>query len=122
MDLLSEDDVCGQRLVRIVSRGNSILAELSRLAANTPKVFFGQADPTTHQYLSILFDFEYLKNPDHYDAAIGRSIELLDIDDEFQENNMMIIERFYNLFVSQQLLCGVRPHLLRASNHNLILQ
>ena len=89
MDLLSEDDVCGQRLVRVVSRGNSIMAELSRLAANIPRVFFGQADATSSRYLQILFDFDYLKNPDNYEASISRSIDLLDVDDEFQENNMV---------------------------------
>jgi len=98
MDLLSEDDVCGQRLLRIVSRGNSILAELSRLAANIPQVFLGRADATSERYLRVLFDFDYLKNPDNYEASINRSIDLLDIDDEFQENNMVIIERFYVLF------------------------
>ncbi len=98
MDLLSDDDVCGQRLTRIVSRGNSILAEMSRLAANIPRVFFGQADATSVKYLNILFDFDYLKNPDTYDAAISRSIDMLDTDDEFQENNMVIIQRFYLLF------------------------
>ena len=37
MDFLNEDDVCGQQLLRLVSRGNSILAELYRLSDHVPR-------------------------------------------------------------------------------------
>ena len=39
MDFLAEDNVCGQTLLRLVARGNSIIAELKRMALATPSVF-----------------------------------------------------------------------------------
>jgi len=40
MDFLSPENVCGQSLLKLVSRGSSILAELQRLADHIPKLFF----------------------------------------------------------------------------------
>ncbi len=38
MDFLSEENICGQNLLKLVSRGSAILAELQRLSDNIPKV------------------------------------------------------------------------------------
>lgn len=40
MDFISEDNYCGQSLLRLVSRGNSILAELLRLSGYIPPVTY----------------------------------------------------------------------------------
>lgn len=40
MDFLSEENVCGQSLLKLVSRGSAILAELQRLSDNIPKVSY----------------------------------------------------------------------------------
>jgi WASH complex subunit strumpellin len=37
-EFLSEENVCGQTLLKIVARGSSILAEMQRLASCVPKV------------------------------------------------------------------------------------
>ena len=39
MDFLAENNVCGQTLLRLIARGNSIIAELKRLAAVIPPIF-----------------------------------------------------------------------------------
>lgn len=38
MEFLSEENVCGQNLLKLVSRGSAILAELQRLSDYIPKV------------------------------------------------------------------------------------
>ena len=38
-DFLAENNLCGQTLLRLVSRGNAILAELLRLSDFIPSVF-----------------------------------------------------------------------------------
>ena len=38
MDFLSEDNACGSSLLKLVSRGSAILAELQRLSTYIPKV------------------------------------------------------------------------------------
>ena len=39
MDFLAENNVCGQNLLRLVARGNAIIAELLRLRSYVPQVF-----------------------------------------------------------------------------------
>lgn len=56
---LSESSPCGLTLLRLVARGNSIIAELLRLADNIPLPFLpGQTDPTHAKYGVLLFDFK----------------------------------------------------------------
>lgn len=38
-DFLSNNNVCGQNILRLVSRGNAIIAELMRLKEYVPPVF-----------------------------------------------------------------------------------
>eukprot|EP01027_Heterolobosea_sp_BB2_P007140 GEZU01010652.1.p1 GENE.GEZU01010652.1~~GEZU01010652.1.p1 ORF type:complete len:835 (-),score=235.13 GEZU01010652.1:84-2588(-) len=96
MEFLSETNVCGQTLLRLVSRGNAILAELLRLSNHIPPVFASD-DP---KYRDILFDFKYLKSAELFENRIESSAELLDLDEEFRENHIAILERFYLLFES----------------------
>ena len=39
LDFLSEDNTCGQTILKLVSRGNAIIAELLRLSDFIPPVF-----------------------------------------------------------------------------------
>ena len=100
MDFLDEDNLCGWCLLRIVSRANAIIAELLRLSDHIPPVFQGKTDPQQPRYGEVLFDFQYLKRPEDFEKAVTASDELMDIDEEFQENHMAILERFYQLFES----------------------
>lgn len=38
-DFLADNNLCGQALLKIVSRGNAIIAEILRLKDNVPKIF-----------------------------------------------------------------------------------
>eukprot|EP01031_Cornospumella_fuschlensis_P040079 gene40079-48840_t len=103
MDFLSKDNQCGQSILRITSRGSSIIAELLRLSANIPEVFLGAdkiKDPEQRKYLEVLFDFQYLQQPEDYEKRINDNLDLLDLDQEFQENHEEILDRFYKLFES----------------------
>lgn len=102
-DFLASENLCGQNLIRIVSRGSAIIAELLRLSANIPEVFLGAdkiKDPEQLKYLAILFDFQYLRDPEENERKVNSDIELLDLDQEFQENHDDILSRFYKLFES----------------------
>ena len=103
MDFLSKENLCGQNLLRITSRGSAIIAELQRLAANIPEVFLGPdkiKDPEQRKYLSVLFDFQYLREPEEFEKKINDDVNLLDLDQEFQENHSEILLRFYKVFES----------------------
>lgn len=39
MDFLDEQNLCGQYILRLVSRGSAIIAELLRLSKNIPPCF-----------------------------------------------------------------------------------
>jgi WASH complex subunit strumpellin len=99
MDFLADGNVAGQNLLAIVSRGSAIIAELLRLSDNIPPVFFmGKEDAV--KYKAILHDFSYLKNAELHENKISEDVALLDLDEEFRETNIEIIERFYKLFES----------------------
>lgn len=61
MDLLAENNVCGQAVLRLVARGNSIIAELMRLADYVPQVFRLETRAEQQKYGDIILDFTYFK-------------------------------------------------------------
>jgi WASH complex subunit strumpellin len=102
-NFISPDNLCGQNLLRITSRGSAIIAELLRLAGYIPEVFLKTEDIKDKEQLrygEVLFDFHYLREPDDFEKKINDSQELLDLDNDFQENYGDILERFYGLFES----------------------
>ena len=71
---LAENNPCGWTLLRLVARGNSIIAELLRLADNIPLPFQpGQTDPTHAKYGVLLFDFKCAAPPAAMAAAAQRA-------------------------------------------------
>jgi WASH complex subunit strumpellin len=86
----------------LVARGSAIIAELLRLSDHIPPAFLGSPDDETERrrYATILFDFRYLKNSDQFDDAIDGDAESAERDEEFRENHMVLLERFYQLFES----------------------
>ena len=78
-DFLADTCAAGQTLVRLVSRGNAILAELLRLSQNIPPVFKLSANPKENtgapmaKYTNILFDFRYLKNTDLFEEKVEKN-------------------------------------------------
>ena len=99
MNLLNEDNVCGQTLLSLISSGNAIITELLRLSDHIPNAFDYKLK-NTNTYQSILFDFDYLKKPEEYDEKIDSKVDLIDLDEEFRDNHFTILERFYQLYTS----------------------
>ena len=52
------------------------------------------------KYNSILLDFRYLKAAEAYDEKIDSDADAVDLDEEFRENHLALLERFYMLFDS----------------------
>src|SRR3990167_10091095 len=78
-DFLADTCAAGQTLVRLVSRGNAILAELLRLSQNIPPDFKQEVTRNkdirlaSRKYDPILFDFKYLQNTDLYEDKVENS-------------------------------------------------
>ncbi|TSK20198.1 WASH complex subunit 5 [Bagarius yarrelli] len=100
MDFLAENNLCGQAILRIVSRGNAIIAELLRLSDFIPTVFRLKDKNDQQKYGDIISDFSYFKGPEYYETKLEAKPELQDLDEEFRENNIEILSRFYLAFES----------------------
>lgn len=61
LDFLAENNLCGQAILRIVSCGNAIIAELLRLSEFIPTVFRLKDRVDQQKYGDIIFDFSYFK-------------------------------------------------------------
>uniref|UniRef100_H2LM05 WASH complex subunit 5 n=1 Tax=Oryzias latipes TaxID=8090 RepID=H2LM05_ORYLA len=100
VDFLAENNLCGQAVLRIVSRGNAIIAELLRLSDFIPTVFRLKDKSDQQKYGDIICDFSYFKGPEYYEGKLEAKPELQDLDEEFRENNIEILSRFYLAFES----------------------
>nr|XP_033788888.1 WASH complex subunit 5 isoform X2 [Geotrypetes seraphini] len=100
VDFLAENNHCGQAILRIVSRGNAIIAELLRLSEFIPSVFHLKDKTDQQKYGDIIFDFSYFKGPESCEGKLEAKAELQDLDEEFRENNIEILTRFYLAFES----------------------
>ena len=101
LEFLAEGNVSGQTLLKLVSRGSAVIAELQRLADHIPRALRGDpSDPDAVKYGPILFDFRYLKTPEMFDRQINTSAELGDIDTDFYNAHEKVLTRFYNVFTS----------------------
>eukprot|EP00240_Pyramimonas_obovata_P005205 CAMPEP_0118948162 /NCGR_PEP_ID=MMETSP1169-20130426/47345_1 /TAXON_ID=36882 /ORGANISM="Pyramimonas obovata, Strain CCMP722" /LENGTH=428 /DNA_ID=CAMNT_0006894531 /DNA_START=334 /DNA_END=1617 /DNA_ORIENTATION=+ len=92
---MEDNGTASSALLLLVSRGQALVAELFRLSDNIPPVFFVDEDPT---YAEILLDFRYFKVPEFYDSQLEPDPRLMELEDEFRENNMPVLERFFQLF------------------------
>ncbi|XP_026534918.1 WASH complex subunit 5 [Notechis scutatus] len=100
LDFLAENNLCGQAILRIVSCGNAIIAELLRLSEFVPPVFRLKDKADQQKYGDIIFDFSYFKGTELCEGKLEAKPELQDLDDEFRENNIEILTRFYLAFQS----------------------
>uniref|UniRef100_A0AAR2J0S3 WASH complex subunit 5 n=1 Tax=Pygocentrus nattereri TaxID=42514 RepID=A0AAR2J0S3_PYGNA len=100
VDFLAENNLCGQAILRIVSRGNAIIAELLRLSDFIPAVFRLKDKSDQQKYGDIICDFSYFKGPEYYESKLEAKPDLQDLDEEFRENNIEILSRFYLAFES----------------------
>ena len=69
-DFLSPENNCGQTILKLVSRGNAIIAELLRLSQFIPPVFKLETKDDQEKYKNILPDFHYFECPDLYETKI----------------------------------------------------
>lgn len=75
-DFLSEINNCGQTILRLVSRGNAIIAELLRLSEFIPVEFNPSPDTSKEERdrLELLLpDFSYFHKPDLCEARIDQN-------------------------------------------------
>lgn len=100
LDFLAENNLCGQAILRIVSCGNAIIAEVLRLSEFIPAVFLLKDRADQQRYGDIIFDFSYFKGPEFWESKLEARPELQDLDEEFRENNIEILTRFYLAFQS----------------------
>ncbi|KYN00267.1 WASH complex subunit strumpellin [Cyphomyrmex costatus] len=99
-DFLAANNVCGQNLLRLVSRGNAIIAELMRLKDYVPPVFSLDSKQLIQKYGSIIIDFAYFKAASVYEQKIEDDSVLQETDEELRNNFSDILTRFYLTFES----------------------
>jgi WASH complex subunit strumpellin len=72
-----ETSGAGKTLLRLVARGNAIIAEILRLSAHIPQPFQMRTQDAIRKYGRIVVDFAYLdrtkgRGPDFYEEAIDK--------------------------------------------------
>ena len=103
MEFLAEDNICGQHLLKLAARGSAVIAELLRLSSNVPDIFNGDnptTDPERKKHIEILFNYQYLHDPEEHENNLSKNADLLDLDQEVQESHSEILDRLYKLFES----------------------
>ena len=71
MDFLAENNLCRQTILRLVSRGNAIIAELLRLSDFIPSVFRDSASRPEHaKYADLLSDFSYFSSSEYFENNV----------------------------------------------------
>ncbi|RZF43047.1 hypothetical protein LSTR_LSTR001225 [Laodelphax striatellus] len=94
VDFLADKNPCGTNLLKLVTRGNgnAIIADLLRWDKKQDQI----------KYADIVSDFSYYEKLDEFDEKIENEMTLHDLDDEFRESLVDILERFCNAFQSIQ--------------------
>ncbi|KAK6645588.1 hypothetical protein RUM43_001868 [Polyplax serrata] len=99
-DFLAENNTCGQNILRLVSRGNAIIAEILRLKDFIPQIYRLDNKSDQQKYGDLILDFSYFKTSDIFEQKVDNDRKLQDLDEEIRENNLDIITRFYLAFES----------------------
>ncbi|KAL1518312.1 hypothetical protein ABEB36_001954 [Hypothenemus hampei] len=99
-DFLAESNTCGQVILLLVSRGNAIIAELLRLKNYIPRIYRLDNKQDLAKYSEIILDFSYLRTSEAHERKIEEDEALRNLDEEFRDNHIQIIKRFYLLFES----------------------
>ncbi|XP_011303395.1 WASH complex subunit strumpellin [Fopius arisanus] len=99
-DFLAINNTCGQNLLRLVSRGNAIIAELMRLKEYVPPIFRLGTKAHVNKYGSIIMDFAYFKAANVHEQRIENDSNLQELDENLRENYSDVLTRFYLAFES----------------------
>lgn len=118
-DFLAENNLCGQTIINLVSRGNAIIAELFRLSSYIPSAF---KTTQNNKYSEIIFDFNYLSNQAYYDHLIETRTDLQDLDEEFKQNHIDMLNRFYKVFESVHKYIGDLQHFVEDLDEGIYIQ
>ena len=70
-DFLAENNQCGQTLLKLVSRGNAIVAELLRLSDFVPPLFKLESKEDREKYGELLPDFSYFRAIDLFEHRLN---------------------------------------------------
>ena len=91
---------CNQELLKLIARGSAIICEILRLKDFIPEPYSNPAEEK--QYKDIIFDFSIFNNGniDAFEEKLRTNQDLFDKDEDFRENYIELIERFYSLFDS----------------------
>ena len=92
--------VCNQELLKLIARGSAIICEILRLKDYIPEPY---SNPNEEKlYKDIIFDFTIfnLGKLDAFEQKLRSNQDLFDKDEDFRENYIELIERFYSLFDS----------------------
>ena len=89
-----------QELLKLVSRGSAIICEILRLKDFIPEPYSNPSEEKL--YKDIIFDFSIFNQGKIYafEDRLKNNQELFDKDEDFRENYIDLIERFYALFDS----------------------
>lgn len=121
-EFLAENNVCGQNLLRIVSMGNSIIAEILRLKDYIPDVFKLETKADQQKYGDIILDFSYLRIAEAHDKKIENNPALQDLDEEFRDNYIELLTRFYLAFESTHQYASDLKHFVEELNRGYYIQ
>jgi WASH complex subunit strumpellin len=78
----------------LFSYGNAIIAELLRLAEHIPEPF----RLSSTRFSPVIMDFKYFDQEDLCEEKIHGNSDILDLDQEFRDNHLEILNRFYQVF------------------------
>ena len=83
-------------MLALVARGSAIIAEILRMKDHIPEAYSNPVEERLNN--DIIFDFTYFKAgySDRFEDKIRNSSELTQKDEDFRENNIEVIERFYS--------------------------
>ncbi|CAK1586117.1 unnamed protein product [Parnassius mnemosyne] len=95
---LAEDNLCAQNLLKLVSHGNAILAEILRLKDHIPTTYLLDSKELQQKYQDVIMDFSFFKVSDNQERKINANMKLQDLDDDLKEKYLELITRFYLLF------------------------
>ncbi|KAJ8919831.1 hypothetical protein NQ315_006360 [Exocentrus adspersus] len=120
-DFLADNNVCGQVILQLVSRGNAIVAEQLRLKEYIPKVYRLETKHEAQKYGDIIMDFSYFKTAEVQEQKIENNEALSDLDQEFKDNHIDIIQRFYLVFESIHTYVMDLNHFLEELNEGIYI-
>ncbi|KAK9752192.1 Hereditary spastic paraplegia protein strumpellin [Popillia japonica] len=120
-DFLAENNLCGQNILQLVSRGNAVIAEILRLKDYIPKVYRLENKQETQKYADIILDFSYFQIAEGHENKIESNDVLQDLDSEFRDNHIQIIERFYLAFKSIHTYVCDLNHYIEELNDGIYL-